>query len=126
MAPGLSALWTLSASMVADVCDEDEVQTGERREGMFGAAYWWLFKLGLTGAQWISGFVLVASGFHVALGANQSPLTIWIMRFFFVFIPVIAFGSAISVISRFPITEEVAYANKKLLEERRGTLEIVD
>ena len=32
--------------MIADVCDQDELKTGERREGMYGAIFWWVVKLG--------------------------------------------------------------------------------
>lgn len=123
LSPALSALWILSASMVADICDVDELETGERREGMFGAVYWWLFKAGLTVAQWISGIILVASGFNIALGAHQTAHCIWLMRFLFAFVPAFVFGVAFFVILRFPITEEMAYSTKRLLEERRGTMQ---
>lgn len=43
---GSSALWVLMASMLADVCDQDELQTGERREGTFSAVYWWIGQNG--------------------------------------------------------------------------------
>ena len=42
---GLGSLFTILLSMVADVCDYDELETGERREGMFSAVYWWMVKL---------------------------------------------------------------------------------
>ena len=29
----------LGQSMIADVCDDDEIRNGHRREGMFGAIY---------------------------------------------------------------------------------------
>jgi len=37
---GLGSLFTLMSSMVADVCDVDELKTFTRREGMFSAVYW--------------------------------------------------------------------------------------
>jgi GPH family glycoside/pentoside/hexuronide:cation symporter len=43
---GLGGLFTLMPSMVADVVDLDEAQTFERREGMFGAVFGWVVKLG--------------------------------------------------------------------------------
>ena len=46
MAFGLGGLFTLMGSMVADVCDYDELNTThERREGMFGSIYWWVGKV---------------------------------------------------------------------------------
>ena len=38
-------------SMTADVCDLDELATGKRREGIFGAIYWWMVKLGFAVAD---------------------------------------------------------------------------
>ncbi|HQP10926.1 MAG TPA: MFS transporter, partial [Candidatus Omnitrophota bacterium] len=69
---GLGSLFTLMNSMVADVCDLDELQTGTRREGMFGAIYWWMVKLGVALASVLSGLLLNATGFDIALGLKQS------------------------------------------------------
>ena len=55
--------------MVADVCDYDELKTGQRREGMFGAIYWWMVKIGMSVAGLLTGLMLNASGFDVALGS---------------------------------------------------------
>ncbi|MEQ8241273.1 MAG: MFS transporter, partial [Cyclobacteriaceae bacterium] len=47
MAFGLGGLFTLMMSMTADVCDLDELKNGmPRKEGTFGAIYWWMVKLG--------------------------------------------------------------------------------
>ena len=52
---GIGGLFTIMMSMTADICDLDELQTGERREGLFGAIYWWMVKFGLARrvAQWL-------------------------------------------------------------------------
>ena len=36
-APQAAGYWTITASMKADICDDDELKHGMRREGMFGA-----------------------------------------------------------------------------------------
>ncbi|MDP5105693.1 MAG: MFS transporter, partial [Polaribacter sp.] len=47
MAFGLGGLFTLMMSMTADVCDLDELENGmPRKEGTFGAIYWWMVKMG--------------------------------------------------------------------------------
>ena len=33
-------MWIIASSMIADICDMDELTTGQRREGMFGASDW--------------------------------------------------------------------------------------
>ena len=44
---GIGGLFTLMMSMTADVCDLDELNNGmPRKEGTFGAIYWWMVKLG--------------------------------------------------------------------------------
>lgn len=123
---GLGGLFTLMGSMVADVCDMDELQTTERREGMFGAIYWWVVKLGMSVAIAGGGFLLNATGFDVALGGEQSARTLFLMRFFDVGAPLLATLVAIWAIARFPITEEKASAIRQELEARRAARVEVD
>ncbi len=51
------------SSMVADICDEDELKTGLRREGMFGAVNGFALKAALSLTALIGGFLLTTSGF---------------------------------------------------------------
>jgi GPH family glycoside/pentoside/hexuronide:cation symporter len=120
LAFGLGGLFTLMGSMIADVVDVDEIETYQRREGMFGAVYWWVVKLGMAGALAGGGFLLNATGFDVALGGNQSETTITLMRLCDAFIPMIASGVAIWAIAAYPITEEAAHEVRTRLEARRG------
>ena len=116
----LGALFTMVPSMVADVCDLDELQTGTRREGMFSGIYWWIQKLGMAGASVLSGVLLVKTGFNVALGANQTAPTLLYMRLFDIGIPIVTSLVAIFIIMTFDISEDKAYDVRKQLEERRG------
>jgi len=119
MAFGLGSLFTLVSSMVADVCDLDELKTNERREGMYSAVYWWMVKLGLAISSLISGFLINASGFNVALGAAQSTRTLLYMRLFDIGIPIVTTSIAIVVLASFPLSEQHAYENRQNLERRR-------
>ena len=119
---GLGGLFTLMGSMVADVCDLDELETGERREGMFGSIFWWVVKLGLAAAMAAGGFLLNATGFDVALGGAQSADTLFYMRLADVLVPVICSIVAIWMVATYPITEEMATEVRKKLEKRRGKL----
>jgi len=116
----LGSLFTMVPSMVADVCDLDELQTGTRREGMFSGIYWWIQKLGMAGASVLSGVLLVRTGFNVALGANQTPHALLHMRLFDIGIPIVTSIIAIFIIMTFDISEDRAYEVRKELEERRG------
>ena len=117
---GLGGLFTLMPSMIADVVDADELNTHERREGMYGSIFWWVVKLGMAAAIAAGGFLLNATGFDVALGGAQSASTIQLMRAFDAFVPAIASLLAIWAIASFSIDEDKAYAVRAELERRRG------
>jgi GPH family glycoside/pentoside/hexuronide:cation symporter len=117
---GLGGLFTLMGSMIADVVDEDELETRERREGMYGSIYWWVVKLGMAAALAGGGYLLEATGFDVALAGAQSFRTLTLMRFFDAFVPAVASGVAIFAIWRYPITEQTAHDIRSKLEARRG------
>jgi GPH family glycoside/pentoside/hexuronide:cation symporter len=91
MAFGLGGLFTLMPSMIADVVDMDELNTHERREGMYGSIFWWVVKLGMAAALAGGGFLLNAAS-----------------------------GIAIWAIATFSITEEKAHEVRLTLEARRG------
>ncbi|PIQ90361.1 MAG: hypothetical protein COV71_04875 [Candidatus Omnitrophica bacterium CG11_big_fil_rev_8_21_14_0_20_41_12] len=116
---GLGSLFTLMNSMVADVCDLDELKTDTRREGMFGAVYWWMVKLGIAVASIASGFLINATGFNQELGLGQSTETLLWLRIFDIGIPIITSFIAIFVIKTFEISEDKAYEIRGQVERRR-------
>ena len=120
MAFGLAGLFTLMPSMICDVVDADELNTHERREGMYGSIFWWVVKLGQAVAIAGGGILLNLTGFDVDFGGEQSAQTIVYMRLFDAFVPCIASGIAIWAIASFSITEEKAYEVRMELEKRRG------
>jgi GPH family glycoside/pentoside/hexuronide:cation symporter len=60
---GLQGCWLMVSSMVADICDEDELKTGLRREGMFGAVNGFALKAALSVTALIGGVLLQYTGF---------------------------------------------------------------
>jgi GPH family glycoside/pentoside/hexuronide:cation symporter len=120
MAFGLAGLFTLMGSMIADVIDVDELNTSERREGMYGSIFWWMVKLGQAVAIAGGGFLLNATGFDVALAGNQSEDTLTAMRLIDAFVPVLASAIAIWAVASYSITEEKAHEVRVKLEQRRG------
>ena len=118
---GFGGLFTLMPAMVADVVDADELNTNERREGMYGSIFWWVVKLGMAAALAGGGFLLNATGFDVALGTEQSADTLFQMRIFDIFVPFAASAIAIWAVASYTITEEKAHEIRMQLEARRGT-----
>ncbi|MEM8681978.1 MAG: MFS transporter [Pseudomonadota bacterium] len=121
MAFGFAGLFTLMPSMICDVVDCDELETHERREGMYGSIFWWVVKLGQSVALFGGGLLLVATGFDVELGGNQTPEAIRLMRFFDAMLPCLASAIAIWTIASYSITEEKAHEVRAALEARRGS-----
>lgn len=68
LSAGMLMFFTLGSSMVGDVCDEDEVRTGTRSEGMYYSVFWWFIKVGSAFASFVTGLLLVFTGFN----ANQN------------------------------------------------------
>ncbi|HEY6878245.1 MAG TPA: MFS transporter [Polyangiales bacterium] len=60
---GMLFFFTLGSSMVGDICDEDELQTGTRSEGAYYAVFWWFIKTGTALASLISGTLIVLTLF---------------------------------------------------------------
>jgi len=121
---GLGGLFTLMGSMIADVVDEDELITHERREGMFGSIFWWVVKLGMAAALAVGGVLLNVTGFDVALEGAQTMETLTMMRAFDAFIPAVTSLIAIWAVWSYPITEQTAHETRQKLEARRGEVPV--
>ena len=113
---GIGSLFTIMMSMTADVCDLDELQTGQRREGVLGAVYWWMVKLGFGIAALLGGFILSVVGFD-AENVTESAVTG--MRLFYTFLPIAGVIGAILIMRNYDITEEKAKQIKAQLAERK-------
>jgi GPH family glycoside/pentoside/hexuronide:cation symporter len=116
---GLGSLFTIILSMIADVCDVDELRTGTRREGMFSAVYWWMVKLGLAISGLLGGAMLAWTGFHQEVNLAQPAETLLWMRRLDVGIPIVTSFIAIFVIRTFSSTEAKAYEIRSQVERRR-------
>jgi len=63
LSAGMLMFFTLGASMVGDVCDEDDLRTGTRSEGSYYSVYWWFIKMGTAFASFVTGALLVYTDF---------------------------------------------------------------
>ncbi len=119
---GMGGLFTLMMSMTADVCDLDELENGmPRKEGTFGAIYWWMVKLGQALALVIGGAVLQWVGFDGA-AATQTAETMHSLRLADIIIPAATAGLAFLVMWSYSLTEERSREISRILIERRGKL----
>ena len=119
---GLGGLFTLMMSMTADVCDLDELRNGmPRKEGTFGAIYWWMVKLGQALALVLGGLVLKVVGFDGS-AATQTLETMTNLRIADIVIPSVTAAAAIVVMWKYSLTEERAREIKAQLVARRGEM----
>jgi len=119
---GIGGLFTLMMSMTADVCDLDELNNGmPRKEGTFGAVYWWMVKLGTALALLGSGIVLNLVGFDQNITV-QTVDTITKLRIADILIPSVTGFFAIIIMWKYDITEKKANEIRRMLVERRGEL----
>jgi GPH family glycoside/pentoside/hexuronide:cation symporter len=116
---GIGSLFTLMMSMTADVIDLDELNHGIRREGVFGAIYWYMVKFGFAIAGGLSGIILIIVGFDGEL-AVQPPGAIDGLRYFFTGLPILGTGTALLIMRNYDIDEQRANEIRAQLEERRA------
>lgn len=122
MAFGIGGLFTLMMSMTADVCDLDELENGmPRKEGTFGAIYWWMVKLGQALALVMGGLVLKLVGFDQN-AAVQTTETLTNLRIADIVVPAFTAALAIVVMWNYDLTEEKAREIQEELVRRRGEL----
>lgn len=122
MAFGVGGLFTLMMSMTADVCDLDELENGmPRKEGTFGAIYWWMVKLGQAIALVLGGLVLKLVGFDQN-SAVQSVEVMTNLRIADIVVPAITAALSIWVMWTYNLSEKRAHEIKEELVARRGEL----
>ena len=115
---GIGSLFTLMMSMTADVCDMDELISGKRREGIFGAIYWWMVKFGFAIAGLLTGIIMSFVDFHPG-AATQAEGAVTGLRLFFSGIPIFGTLVAMWVMRNYDLTEEKAREIKKELDLRK-------
>lgn len=115
---GIGSLFTLMMSMTADVIDLDELNTGKRREGIFGAIYWWMVKFGFAIAGLLSGTILSIVGFNADLSV-QPDGAITGLRAFYSGLPILGTLVAIFVMRNYDVTEKRANEVRAILQARR-------
>ena len=94
--------------MTADILDIDELNTGLRREGIFGAIYWWMVKVGFAIAGGLSGIIIAFVGFNPELATVDQQGAVDGLHAFFCFFPMAGTLLAIYVMRDYSISEEKA------------------
>ena len=122
---GIGSLFTLMMSMTADVIDLDELVNGVRREGVFGAIYWWMVKFGFAIAGALSGIIISFVGFDpdAVVAAGEVWPGITGLRAFSSGLPIVGTLIALYVMRDYDIDEDRATEIREILEKRKGESE---
>jgi GPH family glycoside/pentoside/hexuronide:cation symporter len=116
---GMVFCFSLVGSMISDICDEDELATGIRREGIYWAVYNWWWKVAVSIATIIAGYLQRSTGF-IEGAATQSESTMFWLRAWEIGLPPLLCLVSVYMMTKYPLTETRAYEVKKLLEERKA------
>ena len=115
---GIGGLFTLMMSMTADVCDLDELATGKRREGIFGAIYWWMVKLGFAVAGLLSGAIMSLVAFTPG-AALQPEGAVDGLRLFYSGVPILGTMVAMWIMRNYDLDEKRAMEVNAELQRRK-------
>lgn len=120
LAFGFTAFYIVINAMIADITDDDELRTGERREAMIGAVMSFFNKAMDVFQNFLAGAVLVMAGLHAASGGDQADGVIWNLRFMSSIIPCVIIFSGIILLWKYPLTERRIEEVKSELADRRA------
>ena len=97
----------LPNSMKADVIDLDTVKSGENRSGLFFSSWSLTSKLAGSIGTWLALTALSWISFNTGFDADNSPSQLFGLKFLFSTLPSFFFLTAIFIIWKYPITEEM-------------------
>jgi glycoside/pentoside/hexuronide:cation symporter, GPH family len=113
--------WVLLPSMLADVIDFDEIESGKRREGAYASILSYVLKFGSTFVLLITGPLIELAGFD-AHRAVQRPATMLGLRILFAGVPALAALLAALALRRYPLDHDAMRTIRARLEARRGAV----
>jgi GPH family glycoside/pentoside/hexuronide:cation symporter len=115
---GMQGVWLMSATMNADVCDGDELATGCRREGLYGAVFALEQKIAFAVAALLGGYLTERCGYIAATQPTADVLAQ--LRITFIASPVIGLGLAAAAIAFYPLSRARLQIIQEALAHRRA------
>jgi GPH family glycoside/pentoside/hexuronide:cation symporter len=110
--------YVLPLAIVADVFDEDELESGKRREGAFFGVWTLAMKLAAAVGILLAGQLLPLLG-YVPGAEQQTPQAIWLLKLAWGPLPAAFFVATILVVRRFPLDQERVRTIQAALAARR-------
>lgn len=123
---GVSTAYLIPWSMLTDVTDLDELNTGEQRQGTFYALMVFLQKTGLALGVWLAGIILELSGFVESLPGEPIPpqpeSALFAIRLVVGPLPALLLMIGLLLMYHYPVTRELQETVILRLRERRESL----
>ncbi len=119
IAAGMLVLFTMAGAMIADICNQNELASGVRREGSYSAVYSWWIKVAVSFGYLVSGFLMESTGFDVEV-IKQTPSTLIWMRVWEIGVPAVLSAGGLWLLNGYSLTEDRAYEIKERLERQRN------
>lgn len=119
---GVSLGFLIPWSLLPDVVDDDELKTGQRREGIFYGFFVFLQKLGISIGLFVQGVVLDWAGYQEAVNGvaqAQPESALLAIRLLITIAPIILLVLSIFVVYRNPIDQKRLAEIQRMLAERR-------
>jgi GPH family glycoside/pentoside/hexuronide:cation symporter len=115
---GIAAAHVIPWSIIPDVIEVDELETGRRREGAFYGFMVFLQKTGTAFTLALVQWILAATGY--VPGAEQSPTALTAIRALFGAFPALLLFASVFLVIRFPIDRRRHAELRRALAERRA------
>jgi GPH family glycoside/pentoside/hexuronide:cation symporter len=116
-----STLWFVPATLIADVIDEDELATGQRREGAFFGLYSFGQQLATGAAILLTGVLVERFAGLVPGRAAQAPATVWRIGLLYAVVPAGLVLAAAAAALPYRIGRRETAAIQLQLDQRRAT-----
>jgi len=110
----------INNSMLADVCDLDELNTGHRREAFYSAVFSTVDKMALGIAMGLQGFLIIASGFDSKQDIQSAETTSYWLKALVISQPV-GFTIAIFAVGIYPLTHKRCQEIREGIDARKAT-----
>jgi glycoside/pentoside/hexuronide:cation symporter, GPH family len=116
---GLQGCWLMVDSMTADVCDDDELRSGRRREGMFSAVKGFALKAAQGLTFGLGGYMATVAGYDPELveRAGLDEATAWKMKVALVGFQCAGLLLAMGIMWMYPISRQRAEETQRKLRE---------
>lgn len=120
---GVSIGYLIPWSMLPDVIELDELETGQRREGIFYGFFVFLQKLGISLGIAISNYILELTGYINQVPGGATPVqpnsALMALRVFVSLVPMVILLASFILVYHYPITRKKHAEIRAELEHRK-------